>query len=137
MSYFGGSQFIGINDAIRWAESKSRDSKILRKVLANDAARFMVNELKINVHVWKPGKPRKKPHMRDVIKMEPAGDNALVSVPTNYAQIENDRPGTKSGGQGEKIHYDRHNFADKSYQTTMTEYTSKIRVKYDDFFNRK
>ena len=118
---------VGIVDALRWSDDKQR-SQLLQKVIVNDVGRFMVNELKKRGHRWEKRKTGK--HMVDTIGMTPVGNEVLVIVPKPYAQIENDRKGTKPG-------HGTHNFADQSEQQTITYYTPRIRTKYDDFFNAR
>ena len=125
MSFSG--QWIGITEAIRDLDAKDQRLSTLKKIQLNEVGRFMVNELKQNVHVWE--KRKKGTHMRDTIGMTPHGDAVVVVVPKPYAEIENAREGTKPG-------HGPHNFADRAEATTLNVYDSKIRVRYDDFFAR-
>jgi hypothetical protein len=97
-----------------------------KKVIHTRIGEFLRDELISNVHYWEGKKTGS--HMRDEIKLEVADEShAVVGVRKEYAQIENSRPGSKSG-------YGPHNFADISLQTTETEGLKIAKEEYDKLF---
>jgi hypothetical protein len=102
----------------------------MKNTTLDETEQFLIEALKRNVHVWKPGKPRKKPHMRDTIKRERAGSTyRIVTVPTKYAVIENARPGEKQG-------YGTHNFGDKSEQETIVKFRPIITRRINEILQK-
>lgn len=102
----------GIDVNIAALNAMDHDIEAAKYEILNKASTTHQANLRQLVHVWQPGKPRRKPHMRDTIREERRGPNyVIVTVPTTYANIENRRGGSKSG-------FGPHNFLDQAERKT-------------------
>jgi hypothetical protein len=120
----------GIPQNIQGINNIDRDLDTAQRTLLGEISTTHQKNLKYYVHVWQPGKPRKKPHMRDTIREERRGPNyVIVTVPTAYAQTENARPGTKPG-------HGPHNFADQAEIKTKAEFDPKIVKTVNDILSK-
>ena len=111
----------GLNETIAALDRQINNLPVARRAILSEGSRFLVNELKRNAHVISG-------RMKASVRTESITDqaaNVIVGVP--YAIYENARAGTKPG-------YGPHNFADRAFSATQTEFQSRIRAGYDRLF---
>jgi hypothetical protein len=114
-------------------DRKVRELAMMKAETLSQTESFLINQLKQNAHVWQPNEPRTKPHMRDTIKRERAGNNyRIVTVSARYSAIENARSGSKATAG-----YAPHNFGDRSFATTVQVFDPKIKAKINRIITGK
>lgn len=127
-----GFKVTGLIESVRGLDGVMKEWPIVRSAVLNEAARFLTNEAKRNVHVVSGD-------LKNSIGIEPGFQRAssvIVSAKMPYARIENERPGNKFPSKNSKGPYGAHNYFTKAIQATTRDFSSKIKVNFDKLWAR-
>ena len=122
----------GLNEIVLSLDSMQREIPTVRAAVLNEAARFLVNEAKRNVHVVSGD-------LKNSISIESAtttADHVIVSAKTRYAAIENEREGVKRQTPKSKGPYGTHNYFTKAVIALQGIYATRIKVNFDQLWAR-
>jgi len=126
-----GFKVTGLSESIRGLDNIMRDWPVVRRATLYEAARFIVNEAKRDVHVVSGDLKRS-------IGIEPAisQNSVIVSAKMPYAWKENARPGTKKQTPKTKGPYGTHDYFTKAINNTTRDFQSKIKVNFDSLLRK-
>jgi len=125
-----GFKVTGLIESVRGLDNIMRDWPTIRRATLNEAARFLTNEAKRDVHVVTG-------RLKGSIGIESQTSNSvIVSARTEYAAIENARKGTKHQTAKTIGPYGTHDYFTKAINNTTRDFQSKIKVNFDSLLNK-
>jgi len=125
-----GFKVTGLLESIRGLDNIMRDWPTVRRATLNEAARFLTNEAKRDVHVVTG-------RLKSSIGIESQTSNSvIVSAKTEYAAIENARKGTKHQTPKSVGPYGTHDYFTKAINNTTRDFQTKIKVNFDSLLNK-
>jgi len=125
-----GFKVTGLSESIRGLDNIMRDWPTVRRATLNEAARFLTNEAKRDVHVVTG-------RLKSSIGIESQTANSVtVSAKTEYAAIENARKGTKHQTPKSIGPYGTHDYFTKAINNTTRDFQSKIKINFDSLLNK-
>ena len=125
-----GFKVTGLLESIRGLDNIMRDWPVVRRATLNEAARFLTNEAKRDVHVVSG-------RLKSSIGIESQTANSVtVAARTEYAAIENARKGTKHQTAKTIGPYGKHSFFTDAISNTQRDFSSKIKINFDSLLNK-